>query len=326
MKSKKIFKIASNLVFICLIGLIIYGVFNTRKILDYVILYNYNPPAKVVSAADNAKMTDKTRKVFYVNKPDFQEKAQFKNSCPRAEQTIVLGCFVSNKGIFILNVHDQKLSGVTEVTAAHEVLHAMYDRLSSSEKARVDGMTAEAFKNLDNQRIKDNIEAYRKNDPSVVPNELHSILGSEVRNLPKNLEDYYKQYFTDRTKIVDISEQYEKTFTDIEAQTKTLEADLKAMKTNLDNNEATLSSLSSKIETERTRLDRLLKSNQIDQYNSGVSSFNALIGQYNQLVEVRKRDIGIYNSKVEQINNLVTAESNLYNELKVDASPLEKGQ
>ena len=326
MKSKTILKVTGNLLFLCLVGLVIYGIFNTRKVMDYVILHNYNPPQRVVETANNAEMTNKTRRVFYVNKPSFQEKADFKNSCPRAEQTIVLGCFVSNKGIFILNVHDQRLSGVTEVTAAHEVLHAMYDRLSSSEKAKVDAMTAKAFSQLDNQRVRDNVEAYRKSDPSVVPNELHSILGSEIRNLPPDLEDYYKQYFTNRAKIVDISEKYEKTFTDIESQTKTLEADLTSLKKELDDNEASLNSLSGKIEQQKSRLDTLLKSNQVEQYNNGVPEFNAMISQYNSLVEVRKSDVALYNSKVEQINSLVTAESNLYNELKVDATPIKESQ
>lgn len=52
-------------------------------------------------------------------------------------------------------------------------------------------MTAAAYEKLDNTRIKNVIGLYRKANANV-SNELHSILGTEVRNLPSDLEAYYK--------------------------------------------------------------------------------------------------------------------------------------
>ncbi len=38
---------------------------------------------------------------------------------------------------------------------------------------------------------------------------MHSVLGTEVANLPPALENYYKQYFTNRQAIVNYANQYE---------------------------------------------------------------------------------------------------------------------
>ena len=53
----------------------------------------------------------------------------------------MLGCYHSNQdGIFLYNVQDARLAGVQQVTAAHEMLHAAYDRLSTKDKNYVDGL------------------------------------------------------------------------------------------------------------------------------------------------------------------------------------------
>src|SRR5690606_3442881 len=108
---------------------------------------------------------------------------------------IVLGCFVEGQGIYLYNVSDERLDGVKEVTAAHEVLHAGYSRLSSRDKARINHLLDQAFQANNDERIKETVETYRKRDPSIVSNELHSILATEARELPSELEEHYRRYF-----------------------------------------------------------------------------------------------------------------------------------
>lgn len=72
-KSSK--SLASIIVSVGVIAGSIYGVLHARDILDWAILRNYNPPAQVVQLADQTTMTDTARRVFYVNKPDIQDKA-----------------------------------------------------------------------------------------------------------------------------------------------------------------------------------------------------------------------------------------------------------
>src|SRR5690348_17199642 len=109
---------------------------NPYTVSDWLRLRNYQPDASVLTIADATSMTDRARHMFFINHPALQDKAAFHQSCPQYdEQTIVIGCYESGqRGIFVLKVDDQRLNGVEEVTAAHEMLHAAYERLSNSEQ------------------------------------------------------------------------------------------------------------------------------------------------------------------------------------------------
>jgi hypothetical protein len=171
-------------------------------------------------------MTPGARRLFYVYRPVLEDKGSFNQHCSNSEQTIVLGCYIEHQGIYLYNISDQRLNGVIEVTAAHEMLHGAYDRLSDKERQRIDGLTAGVAASLTDERIKSTVENYRKKDPSVVPNELHSILATEVRNLPPDLEAYYGRYFTNRKAIVDLADQYKQAFTEREDHVKSIDAQL----------------------------------------------------------------------------------------------------
>src|SRR5690606_25698564 len=119
-------------------------------------------------------------RLFYVHNPELLNKVDFQGKCLHTEETIVLGCYITNSKIYVFDVSDERLHGVEEVTAAHEMLHAAYDRLNAKEKTRIDGMLSEVFNQSTDERLKATVESYRKRDPSVVPNELHSIIGTEI--------------------------------------------------------------------------------------------------------------------------------------------------
>lgn len=315
---KRFLKYFNVVLLLALASALLYGTTHSRKILDYLALRNYEPSAKIVELANRTTMNDKTRNVFYVNHPELQNKQQFKNSCTEQEQTIVLGCFITNEGIYLLIVSDPRLAGIVEVTTAHEVLHAMYDRLSNDERNNVDKMTNDFFNKLDNPRIKQNIENYRKKDPKIVPNELHSILASEVRDLSPELETYYAKYFKDRKAVVDMSEKYEKTFTDIENQVKSYDEQLKNLKVELEAKEQKIKILDTRINSERQRLDSLIKANRIDEYNASVEGFNALILEFNKIVNMRQAQADEYNRIVDEYNKLATTEQDLVKQLKTN--------
>src|SRR5690606_11618218 len=133
------------------------------------------------------------------------------------DKSLVLGCY-SQQRIYIFDVQDERLNGVKEVTAAHEMLHAAYDRLSSGERERVDTLINEAFRSIENERIRDAAQNYESDGHGTLNNELHSILGTEAADLPEELEEYYSRYFDDRSHIVSIAESYEAVFIEIQEQ------------------------------------------------------------------------------------------------------------
>ncbi len=294
-----------------LVGLTAFAWFQRYNIYDFWRLRGYEPPARVVQLAADTTMTDYGRKLFYVNHPELQDKQAFNSSCTISEQSIVLGCFVRSGGIYLYDVTDERLNGVQQVTAAHEVLHAAYDRLSGGERERVDGLTQSVFASQTNERIIETVQAYRDRDPSVVPNELHSILATEVRNLPSELEDYYKRYFTDRQVVVNYSEQYEAAFREREAKVEAYEKQLESLKARIETLEASLLQQEQQLAAERARMDALLQSGQNQAYNSAVPGFNERVRRYNSDVAKIQALIDDFNRIVAERNAIALEENEL---------------
>ena len=295
---------------------------NLQEISDWLKLRNYQPPARIVKLADDTTMKDPTRRVFYVNHPELDNKVEFNEHCRQTEQSIILGCYIHNRGIYLLDVKEPRLEGVVEVTAAHEVLHAHYARLSAGERKKVDAMTSEFFKDFKDKRIRQTVENYRKKDPNIVPEELHSILGTEVRNLSPELEKYYTRYFKDRAKIVSYSEDYEQAFVDIESQAAAIESQLQSLKTQIDSNRGRIDAMNAELNAEKARLDALLAAGRTEEYNRSVDGFNSRVASYNALVNQTRQLINDYNALVEKHRSLAIQQQELYD--AIDSSSLQE--
>lgn len=298
-------------------------IWQRQAVIDWWRLRGYVPSARVVALADDTTMNPSARRVFYVNRPQLEGKQDFNNHCNQDnEETIVLGCYVSNRGIYIYDVTEPRLKGIHEVTAAHELLHAAYDRLGKSERTDIDKKLTNFLATLDNDRIKQSVESYRNKDASSVPNELHSIIGTEVRNLTPELEAYYSQYFTNRLKIVEYSEQYEKAFNDIKNRVAALDAELAKLKLKIEANEAELSRLADEINADRRKLDAMLAAGDQQGYNAAVPGFNAKVRRYNSLVAATRELINRYNRIIEERNALASEEQQLIE--AIDSRPQEQ--
>jgi len=300
-------------------GLLFY---NQRGILDAWRLHGYQAPNEVAALATQATFTPKTRNVFYVNHPIVTAQKVFSDNCPSGtERTVVLGCYHGDQdGIYILRVDDSRLNGVEQVTAAHEMLHAEYDRLSRSQKRQVDAMLTDFYQHgLTDSVVKQQIDDYRKTEPHDITNEMHSLFGTEVQTLPTNLEHYYKQYFTDRSKVVALYDQYEAEFTSRQNTIKADDDQLATLKSQIDSLSHTLEKQNANLTAQRANLDSLRASGNIAAYNAAVPSYNAavdsynaqaaqlrsLISQYNELVKTRNATAAETNQLTAEISNQV---------------------
>jgi hypothetical protein len=281
-------------------------------IYDWYRLRDYQQPAQITQLALDTTMTNSARHVFSVQHPEIDNKSTFNSHCGQeGEQTIVLGCYVQRQGIYVLGVDDVRLSGVEQVTAAHEMLHAAYDRLSKKERQHLDDLINQTYASLDNQRIKATIEAYKKAGADIT-NELHSILGTEVRVLPTDLETYYKKYFTDRAKIVGYSEQYQQAFTDRKNKVGQYDLQLSNLKNQIEANQADLDQKAKTLETQRAQLDQALAAKQYDTYNAGVPAYNSAVRSYNAEVESTKQQIDRFNQLLGERNAIALEEQQLF--------------
>jgi hypothetical protein len=247
-------------------------------------LMNYNPPSEVSQLATQANMSDEGRKVFYLTTPTIEAKKVGLKLCSSsdAEKTITLGCYVSGKGIFIQKVTDERLAGTMQVTAAHEMLHAVYhEHLSGSERTEIDRELLRVFDNLNNPRLKRLIQVYRDRNPSHVSSELHSFLGTEVANLGPKLEQHYGKYFVDRAKLVAMAQQKDQLFAGIENKAGGIDQQLKTLKTQIDNREQTLRGMS--MAGLATEDQKRLYNAHIQALHEETEYYNQLVGTYNGL-------------------------------------------
>jgi chromosome segregation ATPase len=208
-------------------------------------------------------------------------------------------------GIYIYNVKDADLKGVTQVTAAHEDLHAIYGRLSSKDRTYVNGLLQDYYDHgLQSQHVKSEIDLYKKTEPNDVLDEMHSTFGTEVADLSAPLEAYYKQYFTNRAAIVAYEQHYEQAFSARQQVVMADDQQLTTMKSQIDARQAQLNSQQAQIKAVKSRLDSLLAAGQSNTYNNEVDGYNARVNTYNTGVASLRSFIQSYNNVVAARNTV----------------------
>lgn len=295
-----------------LLGVLAALIINKQAIHDWWRLRGYQPPSAIQRLADQITMTDEAKHLFYLNQPQLLSSVEsFREQCPNSQEHVVLGCYHSNQGgIYIYNVKSPDLQGISQVTAAHEDLHAAYDRLSDKDRKYVDGLLRDYYDHgLQDERVKNVIDLYRKTEPNDLLNEMHSIFGTEIAQLPAPLEAYYKRYFKSRAAVVAYQKRYEQAFT---ARQQVLQADdrqLAAMKTQIDARQAQLVVRLAQLQAAKSQLDNLLAAGQNGAYNAGISDYNTQVNNYNaELASLR--------AYIENYNDLVTARNAVAEELE----------
>lgn len=292
------------------------GIFIQRQyIRDYYVVQTASQQPESTAIAGRLALTGEAEFLYRASQPLVEPAASFNESCKNVshEHSIVLGCYTRQR-IYIFDVDDERLDGVKEVTAAHELLHAVYERLDSSQKVGLNRQLVATADSIEDQRLKDTIAEYKRSDPTQYENELHSILGTEIAVLPTVLEEHYRQYFTDRAKIVGYAKQYEGAFTELEDQIKKYDAELRDLRLQKESLEASLQSRQANLEASRQRLD-LLRDSDPAAYNAAVPAYNAEIQAYNQTIARLKTLVEEYNQIVEKRNALAATQNDLAKQL-----------
>ncbi len=290
-----------------------------QEVIDWWRLRDYEPSAQIKQLVVDSGMSEEGERLFYVHAPELLEKSQFKGKCEIGEETIILGCYISNEKIYVFNVDNPRLNGIEEVTAAHEMLHAVYDRIKGKEKEILDKNLSEYFSTLDDARLTKTIDSYRKRDESIVNNELHSILGTEIRELTPELEKHYSKYFENRLDVVRLAEEYEAEFTSLENKIKEYDSRIKVLGQDIETRQSSLEQLSIALQTEQAQLESL-RSNP-EEYNNAVPAYNAKVRQYNDLLNKLRELINEYNKLVEERNSIAIEEQDLIK--SIDSNYLE---
>lgn len=267
-----------------LVAALAWGLINREWIVDYVRGVSYQPTSEMSAIRDKLKLTDKGEFLFNATQPVLNGRETFNNICRTATDTevAVLGCYTGGN-IYIYNIVSDELKGIRELTTAHELLHAVWARMSDDERVALTEPLTRVFeanqdllgKELDTYDIKEKQE------------ELYVRAGTEVANLPDILEKHYGEVFSDQDLVVDFYNSYIKTFREIETEMDNLKAEMDTLSAEID---------SLKVEFERAPTWALYY------------RINALVDEYNVRVEKYNADIERYESLNQTVNSSVKVE------------------
>jgi hypothetical protein len=217
---------------------------NQQRIIDQFAVWGYEPDAAISGYADRAELTDEGRFLFYASRPQVEPEAAFDEVCTSGTEGFgILGCYLpDDRRIYLYDVTDDRLDGLEEVVASHEMLHAAWDRMSDDEHAALAPLLEAAADRLsDDADFAATMEFYAENEPGQRLNELHSILGTEFADLGPELEAHYAQYLADRAVIVALHDRTNAVFVDQQNRAAALVAQMDALATSIDGDYATYS-------------------------------------------------------------------------------------
>jgi hypothetical protein len=292
-----------------------------RQTIDDQIAVWTNPPtSQVEDLAETVDLTETGRRILFATQPSIEDATSFNKHCEVEGQT-VLGCYYQGR-IYVYAVTDQRLGGTVEVTTAHEMLHAAYERLSRDQRAEVDSVV-QAY--VDQLPADDpTLEVMASYPDDQLADEWHSRLGTEYADLPADLETHYAEYFTDRSAVLELDAASTAALDAVEAQIDALVAQIDALAADLDERGAKY----------EKRLDKL--NDDIDDFNARADSGDfasqqqfddergELVDRSDDLEDDRLKlndDTDLYNSLIEQLEGLDASYADLYSSLDSTQAP-----
>jgi chromosome segregation ATPase len=273
-------------------------------------LFTRAPSADIAQMADATDMTALAKRVFYRQKPRVEPQSEFFKHCKVPDQTIMLGCYVrrgTNSNIVIQQVTDSRMDGMMEVTAAHEMLHAAYDRFTQAKKDELSPHLEQAAKRVKDKRLISVLKDYKAKDLDLYYNELHSHLGTELDDLGNSkLDTHYRRYFTDRRQVLALARQSVSSIKAIDDKTDELkpqidqlEKELKVMESQLNQSEAGIKDSHRNLEALEAQLNATKQSAEAA-IQQGGGNAQQLIAQFNQEKSEFNRTVEIHNDNVQR--------------------------
>ena len=307
-------KTIKRLLGIFIVVLLVVVAINYRVVFDWALGAFYNPSSEMALIRENLSLTARGVLIFNASYPELSKEEEFNRNCySHDEKEAILGCY-KGKRIYVYNVQSEELRGILELTAAHELLHAVYERMSVEERDDLRKELEEVY--LENRSILgEEVELYNNEIERL--EEIYVRVGTEIKELPGELERHYAEIFRDQDKIVSFYNGYITVFREIECELKSLEAEISELGIRI--NEST-----TRYEGEVAALNI-----EITAFNecadtpgcfSGDYAFynrrNELAGRQTELQELYdeiSEMVKMHNKKVDEYNNVVLRGERLQN-------------
>lgn len=296
-----------GVILIAVAGAMLWAILNRQWVYDFLRGMGYEPVGEMARIRDDLSLTERGEFLFRASQPVLSSREEFNDKCRAVmdEEMAVLGCY-RNDNIYVYDISSAELDGIRELTTAHELLHAVWGRMSEEERdALADELALVLKQNQD--VLKSEIDNY---DASEQREELFVRAGTEVANLPVELEKVYGEIFEDQDMVVGFYNKYIAVF-------RAMEQEMDALKAEMEEIQAQIDSLTAEYELRADALDA-----EIDEFNvcanrAGcfasdgefyarrnvlVAEQEALEGLYVRVNEL----VDEYNARVEKYNADVT--------------------
>jgi hypothetical protein len=255
--------------------------------------------------ADTTQMADRANVLYLAARPQIDERASFAKDCPTPEprDSFVVGCYQpARRRIFILRIDRPELARAMRVTAAYEMLRAAYADLDAPARKHVDAMVDDAFRASRDERLRSFAERLGVLPARERLETLHSLLGTQVAQLPAELERYYGTLFEDRQAVVSAFWSYKTAFDALDSQLDRLAQEIDGLK-------AQVTVMHSQYDVAGTDADRLTaqlkdaKSREAGE--SLVAQQNVAVDRANDLARRLLATVAEVNAKIDSFNALV---------------------
>jgi len=283
---------------------------NRQQISDQLTVWGYETPSTIQTYIDRSQMSDRGAFLFRASEPVITDDESFNDTCGSHEEgSGILGCYLpSTKTILLFDVTDERLDGIEEVVASHEMLHAVWDRMSPDERDTLDVLLeAEADKLADDDAFAERMEFYARSEPGERANELHSIIGTEVADLSPALEAHYAEFFDDRAALLALHEQSNAVFVENAERSEELVADIETLRTRINKDYKKYTSgyedLSDDIDSFNTRADNGSFASQA-QFTAERNELLERQDKLDDLYDAIQKRIDIYDDKREELEDL----------------------
>lgn len=203
----------------------------TQLARDVISGWGYEPSAEVEEIRDDLALTNYGKRVFAATRPALETSESFNQHCENTgEGTNVLGCYLpSDDRVYVYDVTLDELKVSRKSTMAHELLHAIWERFSESDKRKVEELLKEEYHKHEAE-LGEVLEYYNSDNRMT---ELFARIGTEIAEVSDELEKYYARVFEDRQKIVQFYHEYAVPLKELRVQADALKEEILLVKADI---------------------------------------------------------------------------------------------
>ncbi|WP_245907322.1 hypothetical protein [Leucobacter massiliensis] len=317
-------------VVLVLAAAVIVAVMHRQEIRDHFSGLGYEPTPRVEQLREDLSLTDAGDRIFLATRPTVDAGTEFNDRCAgvdHAEQGHVLGCYKEDR-IHLFEVRDERIDGIVEVTAAHELLHAAYGRLGEGDRTALAERLRREYERLaeDDPELRERMSVYEHLSDGAFANELHSVLGTEVRELPPWLEEHFGRWLSDRDALVDRFVEYHSVFVALQDRADELQEEMSALREEVERRKADYDVAVDEFNAEANdfaaRNGRAEFADDPEEFERIRSELDARRGELEEVLEGLQADIDRYNALREQLAALSEVSSELEQQLNSELAPV----